>query len=69
VIENRTWLEERWAEAARQHGEDPPLPPQWGGYRVEPDYLEFWQGRRSRLHDRIAYSRLGPSWDVTRLAP
>ena len=68
-IENRAWLEKRWQEMQRQHGEAPPLPPHWGGYRVVPDYLEFWQGRLSRLHDRIAYSRLGNTWTTARLAP
>jgi pyridoxamine 5'-phosphate oxidase len=68
-IENRAWLEGRWAELAKLHGENPPLPPHWGGYRVMPDFVEFWQGRRSRLHDRIAYQRLGKVWDVSRLAP
>ncbi len=68
-IENRAWLEGRWKEMQEQHGENPPLPPQWGGYRVIPDYLEFWQGRRSRLHDRIVYSRLGTTWTTARLAP
>ena len=69
VIESREWLERRWAEMGREHGENPPLPPHWGGYRVLPDYVEFWQGRLSRLHDRIAYSREGERWKVQRLAP
>jgi pyridoxamine 5'-phosphate oxidase len=69
VIEGRAWLEKRWEELGKQHGENPPLPPQWGGYRVIPDYLEFWQGRRSRLHDRIAYTRAGAQWKIARLAP
>lgn len=69
TIENRAWLEKRWEELGRQHGENPPLPPNWGGYRVIPDYLEFWQGRRSRLHDRIAYTRSGNAWKIARLAP
>ena len=69
VIENRAWLEKRWEEFTAQYGEEPPLPPHWGGYRVLPEYLEFWQGRRSRLHDRIAYSREGSAWKVSRLAP
>jgi pyridoxamine 5'-phosphate oxidase len=69
AIENRAWLEKRWEELGRQHGENPPLPPHWGGYRVIPDYLEFWQGRRSRLHDRIAYTRSGNAWKIARLAP
>ena len=69
AIENRAWLEQRWAELTESHGESPPRPPHWGGYRVLPEYLEFWQGRRSRLHDRIAYSREGSAWKVSRLAP
>jgi pyridoxamine 5'-phosphate oxidase len=53
----------------QQHGEKPPLPPHWGGYRVLPDHFEFWQGRRSRLHDRIAYDRVETTWRIARLAP
>ena len=69
VIENRQWLEKRWEELSAQYGETPALPPHWGGYRVLADYLEFWQGRRSRLHDRIAYTRKGDDWKLARLAP
>jgi len=69
VIESRIWLENRWAELGRQHGTDPPLPPQWGGYRLLPKYLEFWQGRQSRLHDRVAYTRSNDRWTTARLAP
>ena len=69
AIENRAWLEKRWQDLAKEHGENPPRPGHWGGYRVLPEYLEFWQGRRSRLHDRIVYSRLGNAWQVERLAP
>ena len=68
-IENRDWLEARWAELTSSYGENPPRPPHWGGYRVKAEYVEFWQGRRSRLHDRIAYSRLGNAWEIARLAP
>jgi pyridoxamine 5'-phosphate oxidase len=68
-IDSRAWLEARWAELAKLHGDNPPLPPHWGGYRVLPDYLEFWQGRRSRLHDRVAYNRVGNAWNISRLAP
>jgi pyridoxamine 5'-phosphate oxidase len=68
-IESRAWLERRWEAFGAQYGDNPPLPPHWGGYRVRPDYLEFWQGRRSRLHDRIAYSLRDGAWSVARLAP
>jgi pyridoxamine 5'-phosphate oxidase len=69
AIESRAWLEKRWDELGKQYGETPPLPPNWGGYRVMPDYLEFWQGRRSRLHDRVAYTRAERAWKIARLAP
>jgi pyridoxamine 5'-phosphate oxidase len=68
-IENRAWLEQRWAELTKQYGEHPPRPPHWGGYRVLPDRIEYWQGRLSRLHDRIAYTRDALAWKVERLAP
>ncbi len=45
------------------------VPPNWGGYRLLPDYLEFWQGRQSRLHDRVAYTRDAQGWRIRRLAP
>jgi pyridoxamine 5'-phosphate oxidase len=69
VIANRAWLELRWEEQRLEHGENPPLPPHWGGYRLRPDYVEFWQGRRSRLHDRVAYTRTNDAWKTARLAP
>lgn len=70
TIESRQWLEARVKAAEAQHGESPPRPPHWGGYRVIPDWLEFWQGRQSRLHDRIAYTRgAGGGWQVARLSP
>lgn len=69
TIADRAWLEKRWEDLGRQHGDNPPLPPHWGGYRIVADYLEFWQGRLSRLHDRIAYTRAGKEWKIARLAP
>jgi pyridoxamine 5'-phosphate oxidase len=70
TIESRQWLEARVKAAEAQHGASPPRPPHWGGYRVIPDWLEFWQGRQSRLHDRIAYARgAGGGWKISRLSP
>jgi pyridoxamine 5'-phosphate oxidase len=71
VIEGREVVEQRYAEMAAQfkHDEVLPLPPFWGGYRVVPEYFEFWQGRPSRLHDRIGYTLEGHSWQIVRLAP
>ncbi len=68
-IASREWLEQRWSALAVEHGTTPSRPPNWGGYRVKADYVEFWQGRRSRLHDRIAYTRAAAGWTIARLAP
>jgi pyridoxamine 5'-phosphate oxidase len=69
VIENRSILEARLAEFKVQFGDEPPRPPNWGGYILKPTYFEFWQGRASRLHDRIAYCLENGAWRVVRLAP
>lgn len=69
-LPDRAALEARFDEAqARFPGDDIARPPHWGGYRVVPARLEFWQGRPSRLHDRIVYTRQGDGWQIGRLAP
>ena len=69
VVPSREALEKAMEAARRQHGEQPPRPPHWGGYRVLPREMEFWQGRADRLHDRLVYSRSGAAWSIRRLAP
>jgi pyridoxamine 5'-phosphate oxidase len=69
-IESRAELEREWRDtAARFPGDDVPLPPNWGGYVLTPDSIEFWQGRSNRLHDRLRYTREGDGWRIDRLAP
>lgn len=69
-VASREVLEARVKEVEEQYGDHPVRPAHWGGYRVVPDYLEFWQGRPSRLHDRIAYQlQTDGSWKLQRLQP
>jgi pyridoxamine 5'-phosphate oxidase len=70
LLPDRAALETRFAQAAARYPDDAvPRPPHWGGYRLVPEAFEFWQGRTSRLHDRITYSREGATWRIGRLAP
>ena len=69
VLPSRTALEARVSAFEAEYGENPPRPAQWGGYRVVPQVLEFWQGRRDRLHDRIQYRLNNGEWKIERLAP
>ncbi|WYM02297.1 MAG: pyridoxamine 5'-phosphate oxidase [Gloeotrichia echinulata CP02] len=71
VIESREVLEQRWQDFQRRYdNQDIPRPPHWGGLRVIPAEIEFWQGRPSRLHDRLLYTRLDHgSWKIERLSP
>ena len=69
IVPSRVVLEKAMEEARRRHGEQPPRPPHWGGYRLEPREIEFWQGRSDRLHDRLVYRRKGGAWTIERLSP
>ncbi|MDP9306995.1 MAG: pyridoxamine 5'-phosphate oxidase [Actinomycetota bacterium] len=67
---SREELERRYAELEREYEDrDVPLPPHWGGYRLRPEAIEFWEHRENRLHDRIRYTRAREGWKVERLSP
>jgi len=69
-IENRSVLEQRFEELHKKYSTGHvPMPENWGGYKVEPNSIEFWQGRRSRLHDRIKFKKIETNWTIKRLAP
>ena len=70
VIPDREALDRAFADARAEHGDDPPLPPWWGGYLLSPVRVELWQNRPNRLHDRFRYTRReGGIWMLERLAP
>ena len=69
-VESRDELERRFAELEREYdGRDVPLPPHWGGFRLRPDRIEFWQHRDNRLHDRTCYTRAREGWRAETLSP
>jgi pyridoxamine 5'-phosphate oxidase len=68
-IDDRSTLEARYAQVRQQYGDAPPRPPHWGGHRLIPDRMEFWQGRSSRFHDRILYRLQDGQWQRQRLQP
>ena len=70
VIPNRKFLEEKMEDLSRKYQSDKiPMPKEWGGYKLMPEYFEFWQGRANRLHDRFRYTLIDGKWNIARLAP
>jgi pyridoxamine 5'-phosphate oxidase len=73
VVSGRQYLESSLEKQKQIHGSNPPRPAHWGGYRVTPERIEFWQGRENRLHDRLLYRRgqgkIAGAWQIERLAP
>jgi pyridoxamine 5'-phosphate oxidase len=68
-VADRGALERSLEQMRARHGDRPPRPPHWGGYRLTPVAIEFWQGRENRLHDRLLYRRAQGAWTIERLAP
>jgi pyridoxamine 5'-phosphate oxidase len=70
AVPDRATLETKWRELEKKFPNDVPLPPNWGGFVLKPERIEFWQGRPSRLHDRFSYTRQADgSWKIERLSP
>ena len=69
VVPDRKTLEAAVADVKARYGDNPPRPPHWGGYRLLPREIEFWQGRADRLHDRLLYRKHTSGWRIERLAP
>ena len=69
AIPDRTFLEKKFEKMKEKYPSEVPLPSFWGGYKLLPDKFEFWQGRESRLHDRISYIKNDNKWDIIRLSP
>ena len=69
VVASRDVLESAYTEASQRLGDAPVRPERWGGFRVIPDTIEFWQGRANRLHDRLLYTRAADGWVISRLSP
>lgn len=68
-VADRATLERALEGMKHKYGQHPPRPPHWGGYRLMPAAIEFWQGRADRLHDRLLYTRSGAHWKIERIAP
>lgn len=69
VIPDRSYLEKKYSEVKEKYGDNPPMPENWGGYKLIPELFEFWQGRPNRLHDRIVYEKISEGWKIYRLSP
>ncbi len=69
IIPDREYLEKRFSKFEKKFKDNVPLPSNWGGFRLIPERFEFWQGRESRLHDRICYLKKNKEWEIVRLSP
>lgn len=69
TIQNKEWLVAQYEQIEKEAGTNPTRPKHWGGYLLNPTKIEFWQGRPSRLHDRLVYRKVGNDWQIKRLAP